>query len=83
MDICRAVRGRTQAMRLRTDTLEIRAGAKATEECFLGIWEVKDREIIVRCLKCTHDYQEQHKSVSGQKHPREGMMTEAHLYWPI
>lgn len=32
------------------------------EECFLGRWQVKDREIIVRCLKNTHDYQEQQKS---------------------
>lgn len=32
------------------------------EECFLGIQEIKNREIIVRCLKYTHDYQEQHKS---------------------
>lgn len=36
-DIFRAVRGRTQAMRLRTDPLEVWAGAKAMVECFPGI----------------------------------------------
>lgn len=50
MDIFRAVRGRTYAMRLRHDTLELWAGAKPKEERFVGM-EMMNREFIITCLK--------------------------------
>lgn len=61
-DIFRAVRGRTHAKRLRSDTLEAQAVGRVKEERSLETQETKDRRIIIKCLKYIHDFQEQHKS---------------------